>query len=51
MQKLTLNKETIRNLDEKALDQVHAGANTMNGMCIMTKSCFTRMGCKTEILC
>ena len=49
MKKLALNKETIRTLDEEILGQVQAGAPTMQGMCIMTKSCYTRMGCRTEL--
>ena len=51
MKKLTLSKETVRVLGEETLARVQGGAVSDGPNCIISKSCVSRMGCKTEILC
>lgn len=51
MKKLALNKETIRQLGDEALVKVQGGGISDGPKCDLSKSCLTRMGCRTEIIC
>lgn len=51
MKKLALNKETVRLLGEETLANVQGGTISNGQTCAVSRSCVTRQGCKTEVLC
>lgn len=51
MKKITLHRETIRQLGEETLAHVQGGTISAGVNCHVSRSCYTRMGCRTEDIC